>query len=59
MMDETNSTIMQDGVTFAVTDLTQVARASLLWIQLVEAKLQQSQGEMAVSQTTDVSYGWY
>jgi hypothetical protein len=59
MMDETNSTVMQDGVTFVGTDLTKVARALLLWIQLVEAKLQQFQGEIALSQTTDNSCVWY
>ena len=56
MMDETTPTITLDGTTYAVSDLTQVARDMLQSIQFVGAKLQQLQGEMAVSQTAHVAY---
>jgi hypothetical protein len=39
-----------------VSDLKQTARDTLQSIQFVEAKLQQLQGELAVSQTAHVAY---
>ena len=47
MMDETTPTIMLDGTTYAVSDLTQVAGDTLQSIQFVEAKLQQLHGVTA------------
>jgi hypothetical protein len=55
-MDETTPTITLDGETHAVSGLTQVVRDTFQSIQSVEAKLQQLQGEMAVSQTAHVAY---
>lgn len=56
MMDETTPTITLDGTSYAVSDLTQTARDTLQSIRLVEAKLKQLQGELAVSQTAHVTY---
>ena len=56
MMDETTPTITLDGASYAVSELTQTARDTLQSIQFVEAKLQQLQGELAVSQTAHVAY---
>jgi len=56
MMDETTYTITLDGATYVVPDLTQTARDTLQSIRFVEAKLQQLQGELAVSQTAHVTY---
>jgi hypothetical protein len=55
-MNETTPTITLDGATYAVSDLTQVARDTLQSIQFVEARLQQLQGETAVSQTAHVAF---
>lgn len=55
-MDETTPTIKIDGATYAVSDLTEVARDTLQSLRFVEAKLQQLQGELAVSQTAHVAY---
>lgn len=56
MMDETIPTITLDDASYAVSDLTQMARETLQSIRFVEAKLQQLQGELAVSQTAHVTY---
>jgi hypothetical protein len=56
MVDQPTPTITLDGTTYSVSDLTQAARETLQSIQFVEAKLQQLQGEMAVSQTAHVAY---
>jgi hypothetical protein len=56
MTDETTPTITLDGASYAVPDLTQTARDKLQSLQFVEAKLQQLQGELAVSQTAHVAY---
>jgi hypothetical protein len=56
MTDETKPTITLDGMTYAVSDLTQTAHDTLQSIRFVEARLQQLQGELAVSQTAHVAY---
>ena len=56
MMDETTPTITLDGASYSVSDLTQTARDTLQSLQFVEVKLQQLQGELAVSQTAHVTY---
>ena len=56
MTDETKPTITLDGMSYAVSDLTQTAHDTLQSIRFVEARLQQLQGELAVSQTAHVAY---
>ena len=56
MTDETTPMITLDGAGYAVSDLTQPARDTLQSLLFVEARLQQLQGEMAVSQTAHVTY---
>jgi hypothetical protein len=56
MTDETTPTITLDGASYSVTDLTQTVRDTLQSLQFVEVKLQQLQGELAVSQTAHVTY---
>lgn len=56
MMDETTPTITLDDANYVVSDLTQSARDTLQSHTLVEAKLRQLQGELAVSQTAHVAY---
>jgi hypothetical protein len=55
-VNDTNSTLTFGGQIYAMSDLPQVARDTLISIQFVEAKLQQLQGELAVSQTAHVAY---
>jgi hypothetical protein len=56
MSDEIKPTITLDGASYAVSDLMQTAHDTLQSIRFVEARLQQLQGELAVSQTAHVSY---
>jgi len=56
MTDKTPAIITLDGTSYAVSDLTQAASATLQSIRFVEARLQQLQGELAVSQTAHVAY---
>jgi Family of unknown function (DUF6447) len=51
-----DQTLTFDGKVYAANDMSQVARDTLISIQFVEARLQQLQGEMAVSQTAHVAY---
>ena len=55
-MNETFPTFTLDGAYYALSELTQRVRETLLSIRIVEAKLQHLQGEMAVSQTAYVAY---
>lgn len=55
-MHDNKQTLTLDGQIYAVTDLPQVARDTLVSLQFVEARLQQLRGEMAVSQTAHVAY---
>lgn len=55
-MNDNEQTLKLDGKVYAVTDLPQVAHDTLVSLQFVEARLQQLQGEMAVSQTAHVAY---
>ena len=50
------SAISFDGNSYALTDLPQVARDTLVSLQFVEARLQQLRGERVVSQTAHVVY---
>ena len=55
-MHDNSQTLTLDGERFALTDLPQVARDTLISLQFVEARLQQLRGEMVVSQTAHVAY---
>ena len=55
-MNDTNSTLTLDGQIYAMSDLPQVAHDTLVSLQVVEVRLQQLRGEMAVSQTAHVAY---
>ncbi len=55
-MNDNQQTLTLDGQIYAMSDLPQVARDTLISIQFVEARLQQLRGEMAVSQTAHVAY---
>ena len=55
-MLENNQTLTLDGQLYAFADLPPVAHDTLASIQVVEARLQQLRGEMAVSQTAHVAY---
>lgn len=57
-MHNNKQTFTLDGERFAVIDLPQVARDTLVSLQFVEARLQQLRGEMAVSQTAHVAYAF-
>jgi ABC-type siderophore export system fused ATPase/permease subunit len=56
MRNDTNSTLTLDGQLYAMSDLPQVARDTLISIQFVETRLQQLRGELAVIQTAHVAY---
>lgn len=56
MTDQENPSITLGGVNYAISELTQTARDTLQSIQFVETRLQQLQGELAVSQTAHVAY---
>lgn len=56
MSDVTTQTITLDGASYAVTDLAQSARDTLISLRFVDARLQQLRGELAVSQTAHVAY---
>jgi hypothetical protein len=45
-----------DGETYDLSSLSQTALDTLVSLQFVETRLQQLQGEMAVSQTAHVTY---
>jgi hypothetical protein len=55
-VNDNQQTLKLDGQLYAMSDLPQVARDTLISIQFVEARLQQLRGAMAVSQTTRVAY---
>jgi hypothetical protein len=55
-VNDNQQTLTLDGQIYAMSDLPQVARDTLISIQFVEARLQQLRGEMAVSQTAHVAY---
>ena len=55
-MHDNKHTVTLDGQVYAVTDLPDVARGTLVSLQFVEARLQQLRAEMAVSQTAHVAY---
>ena len=55
-MNGTNPTLTLDGQLYAMSDLPQVARDTLVSLQFVEARLHQLRGDMAVSQTAHVAY---
>jgi hypothetical protein len=56
MSQSQTQSITLDGQIYAMSDLPQVARDTLVSLQFVEARLQQLRGEMAVSQTAHVAY---
>lgn len=45
-----------DGLSYALDELPQVARDTLISLRFVDARLQQLRGELAVSQTAHVAY---
>lgn len=49
-------TLNLDGTLYAVDQLSMEAKQTLVSLGFVEARLQQLQGEMAVSQTAHVAY---
>ncbi len=55
-MNDNKQTLTLDGQLYAVTDLPQLGRDTLVSLQFVEARLQQLRVEMAVSQTAHVAY---
>ena len=55
MTQEMRSLVL-DGATYELASLPKTALDTLVSLQFVEAKLQQLQGEMAVSQTAHVAY---
>jgi hypothetical protein len=55
-VNDNKQTLTLDGQVYALADLPQVARDTLVSLQFVEARLQQLRGEMAVSQTAHVAY---
>jgi hypothetical protein len=56
MMDKAKPTIALDGLTYALADLPQLAQEVVKSFQFVETRLQQLQGELAISQTAHVAY---
>lgn len=56
-MDDVNiPSIRLDGRSYALADLPQTARDTLVSLKFVEGRLQQLQGEIVVSQTAHVAY---
>ena len=55
-MDDKAALLTLEGKSYTISELSQVARDQLVSIQFVEARLQQLQGELAVSQTAHVAY---
>ena len=55
-MNDNKQTLTLDGQLYAMSDLPQVARDTLVSLQFVEARLHQLRGDMAVSQTAHVAY---
>lgn len=56
MAEDDTATITLDGQSYAVADLSPLAQETLQSLRFVAARLQQLQGEMAVSQTAHVAY---
>ena len=55
-MNEQAAIITLDGRSHAVADLPDAARDVVISLQFVQARMQQLQGELAVSQTAHVAY---
>lgn len=55
-MTQLNNNLKLDGATYTLASLPQAALDTLVSLQFVETRLQQLQGEMAVSQTAHVAY---
>jgi hypothetical protein len=55
-MTQQTQNLVLDGTTYALASLPQVVHDTLVSLQFVEARLQQLQGEMAVSRTAHVAY---
>ena len=56
MTDEIEPSITLEGLTYALAELPQLAQEAVKSLQFVEVRLQQLQGELAVSQTAHVAY---
>ena len=56
MTDEIEPSITLEGLTYALAELPQLAQEAVKFLQFVEVRLQQLQGELAVSQTAHVAY---
>jgi len=56
MTDEIEPSITLGEFTYALAELPQLAQEAVKSLQFVEVRLQQLQGEMAVSQTAHVAY---
>jgi hypothetical protein len=55
-VNDTKQTLTVNGHHYALADLPQVARDTLVSLQFVEARLRELDDEMAVSQTAHVAY---
>ena len=55
-MHDNKQTLTLDGKIYALAELPQVARDTLVSLQFVESRLPKLRGEMAVSQTAHVAY---
>ena len=55
-MTQQNQNLVLDGTAYALASLPQTSLDTLVSLRFVEARLQQLQGELAVSRTAHVAY---